>query len=63
MDYVGEEWNGLFRVDVGDGSSLDPLGKFVDGYYLMRVYPYRPLDGPHEVEARNHKQLGDGDHL
>jgi hypothetical protein len=31
MNDVGEEQHGLLRPDVGDGSGLDPLGKFVDG--------------------------------
>jgi hypothetical protein len=31
MDDVGEEQHSLLRLDAGDGSGLDPLGKFVDG--------------------------------
>ena len=31
-DYVGEEKHGLLRLDLGDGSSLDPLGELVDRY-------------------------------
>jgi len=29
VDDVGEEKDGLFRADVGDGSSLDPFGELV----------------------------------
>ena len=58
MDNVGEEQDGLLEPDVGDGSSLDPHGKFVDGLTTRC-----PLEGPHEVEAPDRKQLGDGDHL
>jgi hypothetical protein len=32
MDNVGEEQDSLLGVDVGDGLSLDPFGKFVDDY-------------------------------
>ena len=63
MDNVGEEQDGLFGADVGVGSSLDPRGKFVDGYQQMRVSPRRRLEGPHKVDDPNRKWLGYGDHL
>jgi len=37
VDDVGEEEDGLLRADVRDGSSLDPLGEFVDGHQQMSV--------------------------
>ena len=32
VDDVGEEKDGLFGADVGDGSSLDPFGELVDSH-------------------------------
>jgi len=32
VDDVGEEKDSLLRADVGDGSSLDPFGEFVNGH-------------------------------
>jgi hypothetical protein len=29
VDYVGEKLHGLLEFDLGDGSSLDPLGELV----------------------------------
>jgi len=40
MDDVGEEKDGLPGADVGDGSSLDPFGEFVDGYQQVGVPPF-----------------------
>jgi len=40
MDDVGEEKNGLLREDVGDGSSLDLFGEFVDGHQQVGVPPF-----------------------
>ena len=40
VDDVGEEKDGLLGADVGDGSSLDPFGEFVDGHQQMGVPPY-----------------------
>jgi len=37
---VGEEKDGLFRVDIGDGLSLDPFGEFVDGHQQVGVPPF-----------------------
>jgi len=36
-DNVGEKKDGLLRANVFDGSSLDPLGKFVDGHQQMGI--------------------------
>jgi len=40
VDDVGEEKDGLLGVDVGDGSSLDPFGEFVNGYQQVGVLPF-----------------------
>jgi len=32
VDDVGEEKDGMFEADVGDGSSLDPFGELVDSH-------------------------------
>jgi len=40
VDDVGEEKDGLLGADVGDGSSLDPFGEFVNGYQQMCVPPF-----------------------
>jgi len=37
VDDVGEEKDGLLGTDVGDGSSLDLFGEFVDGHQQMGV--------------------------
>jgi hypothetical protein len=43
MDDVGEEQHGLLRPDAGDGSCLDPLGKFVNGDEQVGEAPTCPL--------------------
>jgi len=40
VDDVGEEKDGLFGADVGNGLSLDPFGQFVDGHQLVGVPPF-----------------------
>jgi len=40
---VGEEKDGLLGANVGDGSSLDPFGEFVDGHQQVCVPPFRLL--------------------
>jgi len=40
VDDVSEEKDGLLEMDVGDGSSLDPFGEFVDGHQQMGVPPF-----------------------
>jgi len=37
VDNVGEEKDGLFGADVGDGSSLDPFGELVDSHQQVGV--------------------------
>jgi len=43
VDDVGEEKDGLLGADVGDGSSLDPFGEFVNGHQQMGVPSFRLL--------------------
>jgi len=43
VDDVGEEKDGLLEADVGDGSSLDPFGEFVDGNQQVGVPSFRLL--------------------
>jgi len=43
VDDVGEEKDSLLGADVGDGSSLDPLGEFVDGHQQVGVPSFRLL--------------------
>jgi len=40
---VGEEKDGLLGADVGDGSSLDPLGELVDSHQQVGVSSFRLL--------------------
>ena len=46
-DNVGEKKDGLLGADVGDGSSLDPFGEFVNGHQQVGVPPFRFLQGPY----------------
>jgi len=46
VDDVGEEKDGLLGTDVGDGSSLDLFGEFVDGHQQMGVPPFAFCRGP-----------------
>jgi hypothetical protein len=43
VDDVGEEKDSLLGADVGDGSSLDLFGEFVDGHQQVGVPPFRLL--------------------
>ena len=63
MDYVGEEEDSLLGVKVCDGSSLDPLGEFVNGHQQVGVPSCRPLERTHEVEDPYREWPSDGDHL
>jgi len=40
VDDVGEEKDGLFGADVGDGSSLDPFGELVHSHQQVGVPPF-----------------------
>jgi hypothetical protein len=41
VDYVGEELHSLLGFDLDDGSSLDPLGEFVDCHQQVGESPMR----------------------
>jgi len=47
VDDVGEKKDGLLGADVGDGSSLDLFGEFVDGHQQVGVPSFRLLQGPY----------------
>jgi len=40
VDDVSEEKDGLLGADVDDGSSLDPVGEFVDGHKQVGITPF-----------------------
>ena len=60
---VKEEFDRLFRADVGDGLSLYPLGELVDRYEQVSEATWALFEGPYHVEAPDHEQPGDGDGL
>ena len=47
VDDVGEEKDGLFGVDVGDGSSLHPLRELVDSNQQVGVPSFCLLHRPY----------------
>jgi hypothetical protein len=49
MDDIREERHCLLGLDVGEGSDLDPLGKFVDGDKQVHEAPGRLLQRTNEV--------------
>jgi len=63
VDDVEEELDHLFRVDVGDGLRLYPLGELVDCYEQVSEAAWAPFEGSYPVEAPDHERLGDGDGL
>jgi hypothetical protein len=63
LNDVGEEGYCLLRVDVDDGSSLDPLGELVDRYEEMSEAPGRLSERPHHVEVPDGERPRDGDGL
>jgi len=50
-------------MDVGDGSSFDPLRELVDGHQQVCVPTCCPLERTYEVEAPYCEWPSDGDHL
>ena len=63
VDDVEEELDRLFRVDVGDGLRLYPLGELVDYYEKVSEAARALFEGSYHVEAPDHERLGDGDGL
>ena len=60
---VEEELDCLFRVDIGDGLRLYPLGEFVYHYEQVSEAARGLFEGSDNVEAPGHEWLGDGDGL
>ena len=63
VDDVEEESDRLFRVDVGDGLRLYPLGKLVHRYEQVSEAIRGLFEGSDHVEAPEHEWPGDGDGL
>ena len=63
VDDVEEEFDRLFRADVGDGLGLYPLGKFVDRYEQVSEAARAIFKGSNHVEAPDREWPGDADGL
>jgi hypothetical protein len=63
VDDVGEKEHSLLRPDAGDRTSLDPLGKFVNGNEQVGEAASCPFQGSDKVEPPNSKWPYDGDSL
>ena len=63
IDDVEEEFDRLFRVDVGDGLGLYLLGELVDRYEQVSEAARALFEGSYHVEAPDHEWPGDGDGL
>ena len=61
IDDVEEEFDRLFRADVGDGLGLYPLGELVDRYEQVSEAAWALFEGSYHVEALDHEWPGDGD--
>ena len=62
-DNVSKEHNSLLGSNLADGSSLDPLGEFVDCHQQVGVAPGRLLQRANEVQSPYCKWPRDGDGL
>jgi hypothetical protein len=63
MDDVGEEEHSLFGPNTGDGTSLDPLEKFIDGNEQVGEAASCPFQRSDKVEPPNGKRPCDGNSL
>ena len=63
IDYVEEEFDRLFRADVGDGLGLYPLGELVDRYEQVSEASQALFEGSNHVAAPDHEWPCDGDGL
>ena len=63
VDDVEEEFDRLFRVDVGDGFSLYPLGELIDCYEKVSEAAQAFFEGSYHVEAPDREWPSDGDGL
>ena len=59
-DNVSKEQNGLLGSNLADGSSLDPLGEFVDCHQQVGEAPGRLLQRADEVQSPHGKRPRDG---
>ena len=62
-DDVSKEQNSLLGFNLADGSSLDPLGEFVDCHQQVAEAPGRLLQRADEVQSPHGKRPHDGDGL
>ena len=62
-DNVSEEQNSLLILDLADGSSLDPLGEFVDCHQPVGVAPGCLLQWANVVQSPHGERPHDGDGL
>jgi hypothetical protein len=63
MNDIGEEQRDLLRSDIGNGTGLDPLGKFVNGDEQVGEAPSCFLLGSDQVEPPNGEWPCDGNGL
>ena len=63
IDDVEEEFDRLFRVEIGDGLGLYPLGKLVDCYKQVSEAARALLEGSYHVETPDREWPGDWDGL
>ena len=63
VDDVEEEFDCLFRADVGDGLGLYPLGELVDCYEQVSEAARALFEGSYHVEAPDRERPSDGDGL
>ena len=60
---ISKEQNSLLGSNLADGSSLDPLGEFVDSHQQVGVAPGCLLQRANEVQSRHGERPRDGDGL
>ena len=63
MDDISEEQYRLLRFDLGDRSSLDPLGELVNSYQQVGIAPGGFLQRPNHVQFPHDEWPCDGDGL
>jgi hypothetical protein len=63
VDDVSKEEHSLLRLDAGDRTGIDPLGKFVNGNEQMGETTGCPFQGSDKVEPPNSKWPCDGNGL
>ena len=63
VDDVEEEFDRLFRADVGDGLGLFLIGELIDCYEQVSEATWALFEGSYHVKAPDHEWPGDGDGL